>query len=64
MLALRAQLGVSPQKLQEFLRLVSIFAPLVQLGRLHMRLIQFWLSAYWDHSLAKIYLLLLEDPEL
>ena len=40
-LELRAQLRITPRNLQEFLGLVNFFTPLVRLGHLHMRLIQF-----------------------
>ena len=57
-LELRAQLQITPRNLQE------ILAPLVRLGRLHMRPIQFWLAARWDDSLSRIDLPLLVDTEL
>ena len=38
-LELCAQHRISPRKLQEFLRLVKFFTPLIRLGCLHMRMI-------------------------
>ena len=42
------------ERLQAFLGLINFFALIVNLGRLHMRLIQLWLGYRWDHSLSSI----------
>ena len=47
------QIHVTPRELQSFLGLINFLAPL-DLGRLHMCPIQFWLSAHWNHSHSSI----------
>ena len=62
--ALTTQTLVTPRKLQTFLGLLNFLAPIVNLGRLHMRPIQHWLSSLWDHTLASIDLPLTVTPDL
>ena len=52
--ALSTQMFLTPRKFQALLGLLNFLAPLVDLGRLHMRPLQFWLTSHWDHSLPTI----------
>ena len=54
---------ITPNELRSFLGLINFFAPLLDLGRLHMRLIQLWLASRWYHSLSSIDLPLPFTPD-
>ena len=55
---------VTPRELQSFLGLINFFAPVVDLGRLHMRPIQHWLASRWDHSPISLDLSVKVTPDL
>ena len=55
---------VISRELQSFVGLINFLAPIVDLGRLHMRPIQLWLASRWDHTLLSIDLPLTVNPDL
>ena len=58
------QILVTLKKLQSVLGIINFLAPLINLGHLHMRSRECWLSSRWDHTLPSIDQQLQADFEL